>query len=101
MDIVTPEDIAEWLRIDPFEDIATVKMLVASAIDIIESETGRVLRPYVHAISGETIAPPVPESLKHAVAVFVAAHFDDRSGDTAPAMMTLKRLCRPYWVPHL
>jgi uncharacterized phiE125 gp8 family phage protein len=37
---VTNEEIAEWLRIDPATDVATLAMLLGSATDMVESLTG-------------------------------------------------------------
>lgn len=105
MEIITPEQIQEWLRIDPDADTATINMLVSSAIDVVEYKTGRVLRPYsqLNAVSGdiETITPTVPESLKHAISLFVSAHFDDRAGADDAAMLAVDRLCRPFWLGRL
>ena len=105
MEIITPEQIQEWLRIDPDTDEATLNMLVSSAIDMVEYKTGRVLRPYsqLNTVSGaiETITPLVPESLKHAISLFVSAHFDDRAGADDAAMLAVDRLCRPFWLGRL
>lgn len=105
MEIITPEQIQEWLRLDPDTDTATLNMLVSSAIDVVEYKTGRILRPYsaVNPVTGasETITPTVPDSLKHAISLFVSAHFDDRAGSDDAAMLAVDRLCRPYWVARL
>lgn len=101
MSIVSPIQLSEWLRIDPNKDIATINMLVSSAVDVIEHETGRKLRTYTDPDTEQEVIPVVPESLKHAVAIFVSAHFDDRSGDTSAAMVTLRRLCAPFREPRL
>lgn len=101
MEVVTLPQIQEWLRLDPDTDIGTLNLLVSSAIDIVEHETGRTLRPYVDPLTTLTVTPVVPESLKHAVAVFVSAHFDDRAGSNEAAMKTVKALCLPYRVSRL
>ncbi len=100
-DIVTTEQIAEWLRIDPTADKTTIDLLVASGVDIVSHQTNRILVPHINVITGEVVMPIVPAALKHAIAVFVSSHFDDRSGDTSAAMKTISRLCAPYWVPSL
>lgn len=101
MEIISPAQIEEWLRIDPNTDAASLDMLVSSAIDIIEHETGRYLRPYTVPVTMQEVVPPVPRALQHAIAVFVSAHFDDRAGSADDAMRTLKRLCAPFKVYSL
>ena len=101
MNIITEEQLQEWLRLDPDTDLETLKMLVDSAIDVIQHETGRVLRPYSDILTGETVAPIVPISLKHAIACFVAAHFSDREGATDSVMTTVRRLCAPFRIARL
>lgn len=96
--LVSQEQLQEWLRIDPNSDAATIQMLADSGADIVEHLTGRKLRPYFDPTTGETITPVVPAALQHAIAIHVAAHFDDRSGDTSAAMATIVRLCAPYRV---
>ena len=73
-------------------------VLAESGADIVEHLTGRKLRPYVDATTGETVTPTLPAALQHAIAIHVAAHFDDRAGDTNAAMATIVRLCAPYRV---
>jgi hypothetical protein len=101
MKIITEEQLQEWLRLDPNTDIDTLTMLADSAIDVIEHETGRVLLPYVDILTGQIVTPIVPQSLKHAIAVFVAAHFSDREGATDSVMTTVRRLCAPFRVARL
>lgn len=96
--LVTQEQLEEWLRIDPNSDPATIQMLAESGADVVEHLTGRQLRPFVDLITGETVTPTIPAALQHAIAIHVAAHFDDRSGDTNAAMATIVRLCAPYRV---
>jgi hypothetical protein len=101
MNIVTNEQIAEWLRLDPDTDEATLGLLVDSAIDVISHETGLQLRPFLDPLTQLPIVPTVPASLKHAIAVFVAAHFSDREGEQDMAMVTIRRLCAPFRVARL
>lgn len=88
MIISTPE-LQEWLRLDADTDQLTLDMLVASATAVIEHEIGA------------PIVLPAPIAIKHAVAVFVAAHFDDRAASNETAMVTIRRLCAPFRVPRL
>lgn len=105
MEIITPKQIQEWLRIDPETDETTLSMLVSSAIDLVEYKTGRTLRPHcrlnIDTGETETVTPPVPESLKHAIALFVSSHFDDRAGANDEAMVAVDRMCRPFWMARL
>lgn len=87
--IIFPEELREWLRLDADTDQLTLEMLIGSATAIIEHEVGA------------TILLPAPVAIKHAVAVFVAAHFDDRAASNDAAMVTIRRLCAPYRVPRL
>lgn len=96
--LVSKEQLEEWLRIDQNSDSTTIQMLAESGADIVEHLTGRKLRTYVDATTGETVTPTVPAALQHAIAIHVAAHFDDRAGDTSAAMVTIVRLCAPYRV---
>lgn len=95
MEILTAEEISEWLRLDPDTDQLTLDMLIASAIDIVEHRTGMKLRPYLDQ-DNEIITPAVPMGLKHAIALFVSAHFDDRSGSNEAAMKSIDALCQRY-----
>lgn len=101
MNIITEEQINEWLRLDPSTDTETLNILVDSAIDIVQHETGRILLPYTDPLTQEYVTPVVPQSLKHAIAVFVAAHFSDREGATDTVMTTVRRLCAPFRVARL
>lgn len=101
MEIVTQEQLEEWLRIDPDTDETTLNMLVSSAIDQIEHHTGLVLRPYTDPVSLMAVEPLVPASLKHAVAVLVHASFDNRTGSNEDAWRAVKALCAPWRVPRL
>lgn len=87
--IISTEELREWLRLDADTDQLTLEMLVASATAVIEHDVGA------------PINLPAPVAIKHAVAVFVAAHFDDRSASNDAAMVTIRRLCAPYRVPRL
>ncbi|KQO06908.1 head-tail connector protein [Sphingomonas sp. Leaf242] len=100
MNIIEEEQIQEWLRLDPSTDIYTLNMLVDSAIDVIEHHTGRTYLPYDDPLLG-IVTPAVPTSIKHAIAVFVAAHFADREGATDTVMTTVRRLCAPFRIARL
>ena len=100
MEILTDIQVQEWLRIDSGRDVATLDMLEASAIDVVEYETGLILRQYTD-ILGVVVKPKVPASLKHAIALLVGANFDDRAGATGDAMTAAKRLCAPWRVARL
>jgi hypothetical protein len=97
MEILKDAEIQEWLRIDSGRDVATISMLESSAIDIVEHETGLILRPFTDVL-GVIVKPTVPASLKHAIALLVGANFDDRAGATGDAMTAAKRLCAPFRV---
>lgn len=101
MELVSKEQLQEWLRLDPDNDLATLEMLASSAVDVIEHETGLRLRSFSDPITHETVQPFVPVSLKHAIAVFVSGHFNERDGSTDAAILTVKRLCAPFRVPRL
>lgn len=87
--IITPEELSEWLRLDENTDKLTLDMLVGSALEVIQHELDAI------------VVEPAPLSIKHAIAVFVGAHFDDRAGAQDAAMVTIKRLCAPYRTPRL
>ncbi|WP_336869472.1 head-tail connector protein [Sphingomonas sanguinis] len=95
--LITQSELQEWLRIDAGTDPNAIQMLVDSGADIVEHLTSRRIRPYTDG-DGKLVTPIVPTALKHAIAVHVAAHFDDRAGDTTAAMMTISRLCAPFRV---
>ena len=101
MEIVTPEQLQEWLRIDPDTDETTLNMLVSSAIDQVEHYTGLALRPYTEITTGQNVVPLVPESLKHAVVVLVHSAFDNRTGSSDDAWRAVRALCAPWRVPRL
>lgn len=101
MQILTPEEIAEWVRIDTAQDELTLNMLEAGAIDIVEHHTGLRLLPYTDIVTGEAVTPLVPLTLKHAIAVLVHAHYDDRTGADERTMQAVQRLCAPWRVPRL
>jgi hypothetical protein len=100
MEILTDAQIQEWLRIDSDRDVATIAMLESSAIDIVEHETGLILRPFTD-VTNVIVKPKVPASLKHAIALLVGANFDDRAGAVGDATTAAKRLCAPWRVARL
>lgn len=99
MEFLDPDLVREWCRLDPSVDTATLSLLETSAIECVEHEIGRKLR--VHVIDGEQVTPVVPESIRHALVVFISAHFDNRSGAVDDAIRTVRRLCAPHRVMTL
>lgn len=100
MKILTPEQVQEWVRLDAGQDTATLDMLEAGAIDIVQHRTGLRLLPYIDADGNEKV-PFVPETLKHAIVLLVHAHYDERTGADDRTMTAVHRLCAPYRVPTL
>jgi hypothetical protein len=102
MEVITQDQIEQWLRIDPSADEETVNMLVSAGVDHVEAITGRKVRPYTVTDPDtqvtSTVTPTVPQGLKHAISLFVSAHFDDRAGSNEKAMVAIRNLCQPFWV---
>lgn len=103
MEILTPDLLQEWVRIDPGFDTSTLDMLEASAIAVIASYTGLRLLPFTDIVTGITYPAidPIPQAIKHAIAVYIHAHYDNRTGNPADAMAAIKAIVAPYWTPHL
>lgn len=87
MEILTAAEVVEWTRQDIDVDSATFRNLQLAARAHVEHITGRILTKAT-----------CPEALKHAMLVFIAAHYDDRAGSNEAAMKTVRSLCLPYWV---
>lgn len=101
MEILTVELAREWCRLDANVDTSTLEMLESAAIDIIEHELNRPLRPYDDAETGAVVTPIITQSIKHAIALYIGAHYDNRDGAVDQAMRTIRALVAPTRVVSL
>ncbi|SOB86763.1 hypothetical protein SAMN06297144_1872 [Sphingomonas guangdongensis] len=92
MEVLIETQLREWCRLEEGVDTLTLTMLESAAIDVIEHQLNGRIRPYVDE-EGATVTPLISESIKHAISVYVGAHFNDRDGAVDEAMRAVTRLC--------
>ena len=96
MEVLSPALVREWCRLDAGADDATLEMLESSAIDVIEHDLGVPVRALADDATGVIVQPTIPLSVRHAIALFIGAHFNEREGATEEAMRAIRNLCAPH-----